>query len=190
MRRFAACALDEQTRPTRCAPRTDVEVRSCYGTAVAVAGDRGNNPRRSLSGATEDDEMETMTRSTEYRDTPEPYEDEFTKTLERYTAQIPSSAMLALAIGAMGLSLLGQLGGRGKWGNFFAQWVPTIISMGIYNKLVKLEGHDRYDRGQGNGSKRQGDTARSAVGISNHPYAEEREEQESLPRRGQARAGA
>jgi hypothetical protein len=68
--------------------------------------------------------------------------------------------------------------------------VPTIISMGIYNKLVKLEGHDRYDRGQGNGSNRQGDTARSAVGISNHPYAEEREEQESLPRRGQARAGA
>ena len=134
--------------------------------------------------------METMTRSTEHRDTPEPYEDEFTKTIERYTAQIPSSAMIALAIGAMGLSLVTQFGGRGKWGNFFAQWAPTIIAMGIYNKLVKLEGHDRYDRGQGDGSTRQGETGRSAVGISNHPYAEEQAEQGSLPRRGQARAGA
>src|SRR4026208_286254 len=53
---------------------------------------------------------------------PAPTEDEFTKTLERYTAQIPSSALLALAVGAMGLSLVSQLGGRGKWGNFIAQW--------------------------------------------------------------------
>jgi hypothetical protein len=48
----------------------------------------------------------------------------------------------------MGLSLLGQLGGRGKWGNFIAQWVPTILIMAVYNKLVKLEGHDKRDRGR------------------------------------------
>jgi hypothetical protein len=74
-------------------------------------------------------------------------EDEVTKTIERYTAGIPSSAFLAVAVGAIGLSLLGQLGGRGKWGNFIAQWVPTLLVMGVYNKLVKLEGHDQQDRG-------------------------------------------
>jgi hypothetical protein len=39
------------------------------------------------------------------------------------------------------------LGGRGKWGNFIAQWVPTVLTLGVYNKLVKFEGHDRFDRG-------------------------------------------
>jgi hypothetical protein len=77
----------------------------------------------------------------------EPTEDEFTKTIERYTASIPSSAYLAVAVGAMGLSLLFQVTGRGKWGNFIAQWVPTWLVIGLYNKVVKVEGHDQTDRG-------------------------------------------
>ena len=43
------------------------------------------------------------------------------------------------------------MAGRGKWGNFIAQWVPTWLIIGLYNKLVKLEGHDQSDRGGGNG---------------------------------------
>ena len=78
---------------------------------------------------------------------PRPAEDTVTKGIERYTASIPSSAYLGVALGAMGLSLLLQAGGRGKWGNFVAQWVPTWLLFGIYNKLVKLEGHDQQDRG-------------------------------------------
>ena len=74
-------------------------------------------------------------------------EDQFTKTVEKYTAAVPSSAYLAVAVGAMGLSLLFQATGRGKWGNFIAQWAPTWLILGLYNKLVKLEGHDRSDRG-------------------------------------------
>jgi hypothetical protein len=74
-------------------------------------------------------------------------EDQFTKTVEDYTAAVPSSAYLAVAIGAMGLSLLFQATGRGKWGNFIAQWAPTWLILGLYNKLVKLEGHDQSDRG-------------------------------------------
>ena len=73
-------------------------------------------------------------------------EDEFTKTVESYTASIPSTAFLGLALGAIGLALVAQATGRGKWGNFIAQWVPTVLVMGLYNKLVKLEGHDRLDR--------------------------------------------
>jgi hypothetical protein len=49
-----------------------------------------------------------------------------------------------VAIGAMALSLTFQLTGRGKWGNFIAQWVPTCLIIGVYNKLVKLE--DRHQR--------------------------------------------
>ena len=53
-----------------------------------------------------------------------------------------------LAVGAMALSLICQMTGRGKWGNFIAQWVPTWLIIGVYNKLVKLEGHDQTDRGE------------------------------------------
>jgi CBS domain-containing protein len=73
-------------------------------------------------------------------------EDPFTKELESYTAAIPSSAYLAVALGAMGLSLLCEVNGRGKWGNFIAQWTPTWLILGLYNKLVKLEGDDSNDR--------------------------------------------
>jgi len=78
---------------------------------------------------------------------PSKTEDQFTKTVEDYTAAIPSTAFLGVAIGAMALSLALQATGQGKWGNFIAQWVPTWLIIGVYNKLVKLEGHDRADRG-------------------------------------------
>jgi hypothetical protein len=74
-------------------------------------------------------------------------EDRFTKNIESYTAAIPSSAYLGVAVGAMAVSLFCQITGRGKWGNFIAQWVPTWLIIGVYNKMVKLEGSDQYDRG-------------------------------------------
>lgn len=73
---------------------------------------------------------------------PEPREGSVTRQIERYTAAIPSGVYLSVALGAMGLSLLTQAAGRGKWGNFIGQWVPTVLILGLYNKLVKVEGHD------------------------------------------------
>jgi hypothetical protein len=64
-----------------------------------------------------------------------------------------------------------------EWGNFIAQWVPTIIMMGVYNKLVKVAGHDQEDRGARRASQ--------AVGISNRPISEEEAQQRHLPPRGQ-----
>ena len=84
---------------------------------------------------------------------PRPTEDQFTKTIESYTAAVPSSAYLAVAIGAMGLSLACQVAGRGKWGNFIAQWVPTWLIIGLYNKLVELAGQDKSDRRRENDSR-------------------------------------
>jgi hypothetical protein len=73
-------------------------------------------------------------------------EDSVTKAVEQYTGAVPSVAYLGAALGAMGLSLAFEIVGRGKWGNFIAQWVPTLLIIGVYNKLVKLEGHDKFDR--------------------------------------------
>jgi hypothetical protein len=82
-----------------------------------------------------------------YSQSPSKTEDQFTKTVEEYTAAIPSTAYLGVAVGAMALSLALQVMGQGKWGNFIAQWVPTWLIIGVYNKMVKLEGHDQMDRG-------------------------------------------
>jgi hypothetical protein len=112
---------------------------------------------------------------------PRPTEDEVTKFIERYTANIPSSMLLGIAVGAMGLSLVSQLSGRGKWVNFIAQWVPTIIMMGVYNKLVELQGHDRRDRGQGVTATRSG----SVSDMSHRAFATERAEQATRPLRDQ-----
>src|ERR687892_2415823 len=91
--------------------------------------------------------MDEMTQMSESQ-RPMRTEDQFTKSVEEYTSAIPSSAYLGVAIGAMALSLLCQATGRGKWGNFIAQWVPTWLIIGVYNKLVKLEGHDHTDHEQ------------------------------------------
>ncbi len=69
-------------------------------------------------------------------------EDELTETIESGTAEIPSVAFLAAAGGAMVVSLLLVLSGRKNTANFIGQWVPTILIMGLYNKLVKQLGHD------------------------------------------------
>jgi hypothetical protein len=91
--------------------------------------------------------METNTVQTGGRhEGPEPTEDSLTKEVEKYTGAVPSAAYLGVALGAMGLSLACEIAGRGKWGNFIAQWVPTLLIIGVYNKLVKLGGHDRFDR--------------------------------------------
>ena len=49
------------------------------------------------------------------------------------------------------LSLICQIIGRSKWGNFISQWVPVWLVIGVYNKLTKFEDHDPTDRGHNRG---------------------------------------
>lgn len=65
-----------------------------------------------------------------------------TKTIESYTSELPSGSFLSVAIGAMALSLLLMLTGRRNLANFVGQWAPTILILGLYNKLVKVEGSE------------------------------------------------
>ena len=65
------------------------------------------------------------------------------KVIEDKTAKyLPSDAFLWTAIGTMAVSLVFKLVGRNNISLFVGQWPAPILIMGLYNKLVKLEGHD------------------------------------------------
>ena len=65
-----------------------------------------------------------------------------TKMIESQTAQVPSGTYLSLAVGAMAVSAGLMLFGKKGLANFVGQWAPTILIMGLYNKLVKVQGSE------------------------------------------------
>jgi hypothetical protein len=65
-----------------------------------------------------------------------------TQVIEPYTSAVPSGAYLTAAIGAIGLSAVLKLAGRDQGAQFVGHWVPTILILGLYNKLVKVKGSD------------------------------------------------
>ena len=73
---------------------------------------------------------------------PEHKEGPVAKAIEKQTAKIPSDVFLWTAIGFMAVSLTLQLIGRRKESLFIGQWPAPLLIMGLYNKVVKLEGHD------------------------------------------------
>jgi hypothetical protein len=65
-----------------------------------------------------------------------------TRTIEEQTAKIPSINWLALAGGSMVISFFTSIVlGRRPLGNFFGLWVPSLLLIGVYNKIVKVEAH-------------------------------------------------
>lgn len=73
-------------------------------------------------------------------------EGETTKGIEKQTSKLPSGVFLAAAIASMGASLTLKLMHKGKTALFVGQWAAPFLLLGIYNKLVKLEGHDKNDK--------------------------------------------
>ena len=67
---------------------------------------------------------------------------DFTKLLEQYTSQFPSGFYLSLAFGSMALSLYLHMKKREHDALFVGQWAPAFLLIGMYNKLVKVEGSD------------------------------------------------
>ena len=74
---------------------------------------------------------------------PEHREGKVARVLEDQTSKIPSDVFLWTAVGAIAVSLALQISGGKHRSLFFGQWVAPFLLLGIYNKLVKLEGHDR-----------------------------------------------
>lgn len=73
-------------------------------------------------------------------------EGKITKAVESQTAKIPSIGYLGLAIGSMivsaGFEILGKDQSK-HYGNFLGLWAPCFLLMGIYNKIVKLQGSEQ-----------------------------------------------
>jgi len=73
-------------------------------------------------------------------------EGQVAKAIETETSKIPSDTFLWAALGSMGIALSFKLLGRSKASLFVGQWAAPFLLLGIYNKLVKLEGHDKDDK--------------------------------------------
>lgn len=65
------------------------------------------------------------------------------RNIEEYTARLPSDTYLWAA----GASILGSLAlwssGNKHGALFVGQWVAPFLLLGVYNKIVKVQGSDR-----------------------------------------------
>jgi hypothetical protein len=74
---------------------------------------------------------------------PEHKEGKVARAIEEQTAKLPSDLFLWTAVGAMAASLTLKAIKQDHLSLFIGQWAPSFLLLGIYNKLVKLEGHDQ-----------------------------------------------
>ncbi len=69
-----------------------------------------------------------------------------TKAIEHQTAKIPSTYFLAAAGAAVAVSLgLAIINEKKGWANFVGNWVPSLLLLGVYNKIVKTHGSDKAE---------------------------------------------
>lgn len=87
-------------------------------------------------------DSKTMDKATASRSPEEFKEGKTAKAIENQTAKIPSDVYLWSAIGSMAVSLTLKLLGKNKTALFVGQWAPSFLLLGIYNKIVKVEGND------------------------------------------------
>lgn len=64
------------------------------------------------------------------------------KMIEEQTAKLPSDIFLWAAGGSILGSLMFQMMGDEKKSIFIGQWAPTFLILGLYNKLVKVQGSE------------------------------------------------
>ena len=84
--------------------------------------------------------METMFKTQDKR------EGKIARNIEEQTSKLPSDVFLWASIGAMSASLILQLMKQKHVSLFIGQWAAPFLLFGIYNKLVKQQGHDKEDK--------------------------------------------
>ena len=72
----------------------------------------------------------------------EAQEDQITASIEKFTAQVPSSVYLAMALGSMAISLGFSAAKKPHNALFVGHWAAPFLLLGVYNKLVKIHGSD------------------------------------------------
>ena len=65
-----------------------------------------------------------------------------TKMVEKAPSHIPSLVFLGASLLAMCTSFTLKCCGKNKAALFIGQWAAPFLLLGIYNKIVKTEGHD------------------------------------------------
>ena len=73
---------------------------------------------------------------------PQHKEGPIARTIEEQTAKIPSDIFLWASLGSMAVSLAYKITGKDDKALFVGQWAAPFLLLGLYNKLVKLQGHD------------------------------------------------
>lgn len=73
---------------------------------------------------------------------PEHSEGKVASAIEEQTAKLPSDVFLWAALASMGVSLTLKCLGQKHTALFVGQWAAPFLLLGIYNKIVKVEGHD------------------------------------------------
>jgi len=62
-----------------------------------------------------------------------------TRRIENVTSKWPSVSFLALAVGSMAISAGFAMTRKKDLANFVGLWAPSLLIIGVYNKLVKAE---------------------------------------------------
>lgn len=71
---------------------------------------------------------------------PEPL---FTRIIEEQIARVPPHIFLVAALGAMGTSAALFATRHREVSRFIGSWAPTLLTLGVYTKVVKLMQSDR-----------------------------------------------
>jgi hypothetical protein len=79
----------------------------------------------------------TMTNANEHDEGP------VARSIEEQTAKLPSDVFLWVAGASIATSLILKMLDRPHEALFVGQWAPTILILGLYNKLVKQHGSDQ-----------------------------------------------
>ncbi len=77
---------------------------------------------------------------------PEKKEGPIAKVIESQTARLPSDTFLWASVTTMAASLTLKLLKQDHLALFVGQWAAPFLLLGVYNKLVKLEGHDSMEK--------------------------------------------
>jgi len=72
-------------------------------------------------------------------------EGKIAKAIESQTSRLPSDFFLWGAVGVMATSLTLKVLKKDHAALFIGQWVAPLLLFGMYNKVVKLAGHDQED---------------------------------------------
>ena len=79
-----------------------------------------------------------------HEDSTQQTEGTMARRIEEQTAKLPSDTFLWAAIGAIGAAAVMQATNKKHASLFIGQWVAPLLLFGVYNKIVKVAGSDRF----------------------------------------------